>query len=120
MIKMASDLQREFLTSLATSRPEDHQLQEDLVKIYEDVEEEETEDDLSLRVAAEERVMLVVQQHGERVGHGDLLTFQNFRQAVLWRVSCTRAVDRLDYLGVFRMQIFHLATHVFYCISISA
>ena len=36
--------------------------------------------------------------------------FQKFRQAVLWRVSCHRAVDRLEYLGIFRMQLFHLAT----------
>ena len=34
--------------------------------------------------------------------------FQKFRQAVLWRVSCHRAVDRLEYLGIFRMQLFHL------------
>ena len=71
MIKMAFDLQRETLDSLASSRPSNQQFAADLKKIYEDVDDEETEDELRLRVAAEERVMLVVQEHGERIGHGD-------------------------------------------------
>ena len=71
MIKMAFDLQRETLDSLVSSRPGDLQFAEDLNKIYEDVDEEETEEERRLRVAAEDRVMLVVQEHGERIGHGD-------------------------------------------------
>ena len=71
MIKMAWDLQRESLEAIATSRPEDVQFAEDLKRIYDDVDEEETEEDEMSRVAAEERVMCVVQEHGERIGHGD-------------------------------------------------
>ena len=67
MIKMAFDLQRETLDSLVSSRPGDLQFAEDLNKIYEDVDEEETEEERRLRVAAEDRVMLVVQEHGERI-----------------------------------------------------
>ena len=108
MIKMASDLQRETLENLAASRPGDLQYAEDLKRIYQDVEKEESLEDLNLREAAEERVFEVLQAHGERIGHGDLLTFANFRQAVLWSAGCQRAVDRLDFLGIFRMQLFHL------------
>lgn len=74
MIKMAFDLQRETLDSLVSSRPGDLQFAEDLNKIYEEVEEQETEENESLRLAAESRVMRVVQEHGEKIGHGDLLT----------------------------------------------
>ena len=40
--------------------------------------------------------------------HGDLLTFQKMRQARLLRVSSVSAVDRLDFLGLFRLGLFHL------------
>ena len=105
---MASDLQQETLHNLAASRPGDLQFAEDLKIIYQDLEKEESVEDRSLREAAEERVFNVLQAHGERIGHGDLMTFSNFRQAVLWSIGCERAVDRLDYLGIFRMQLFHL------------
>ena len=29
-------------------------------------------------------------------------------QAHLLRASCVRAIDRLDFMGVFRIQLFHL------------
>ena len=36
------------------------------------------------------------------------LTFQKMNQARLLRASCVRAIDRLDFMGIFRVQLFHL------------
>ena len=82
MIMMALDLQKEMLDSLAASRPHDLQFAADLNKIYEEVEKEETEENESLRLAAERRVMRVVQEHGERIGHGDLLTSMGLNKKI--------------------------------------
>ena len=60
------------------------------------------------REAAEHRVKLVVLQHGELIGHGDLMTFQKVRQALMAQADEVRALDRLDFIGIFRLQIFHL------------
>ena len=50
------------------------------------------------------------------------LTFQKMNQVRLLRASCVRAIDRLDYLGIFRVQLFHLemskcATDIFAAMS---
>ena len=39
---------------------------------------------------------------------GDLLTFQKMRQASLAKVSSVSAVGRLEFLGPFRLGLFHL------------
>ena len=42
--------------------------------------------------------------------HGDLLTFLKMRHACLSRVSSVTAVGRLEFLGPFRLGLFHLVT----------
>ena len=37
-----------------------------------------------------------------------MLTFQKVNQADLLQASCVRAIDRNDFAGVFRLQLFHL------------
>ena len=94
MIELASDLQKELLETIAKQRPEDLQYAEDLKIVYEELEERESEDALRRRTSAEERVRKVVLEMGERVTHGDLLTFQKFNQARALRSNSLRAVDR--------------------------
>ena len=107
-IQMAVELQREFLDLIKKQQPNNLQFAKDLEHIYRAVVEEEEQEDKSNREQAEFRVQLVCKLHGENIMHGDLLTFQKFRQAELMRVSSVRAVDRLEYIGIFRMQLFHL------------
>ena len=90
---MALDLQKEMLDSLAASRPHDLQFAADLNKIYEEVEEEETEENESQRLSAERRVMRVVQKHGERIGHGDLLTSTGLNKRTSFYQRCWQYFD---------------------------
>ena len=94
MIAMACDLQREKLLTIKMQRPQDLQYAEDLEIVYEEINGEETEDAVRRRTCAEGRVRQVVYEMGERITHGDLLTFQKFGQARLLRASSVRAVDR--------------------------
>ena len=77
-----------------TASPGGPPLSEDLKIVYEEVEEMESEVALGRRTSAEERVRQVVLDMGERVTHGDLLTFQKFNQARALRSNSLRAVDR--------------------------
>ena len=64
------------------------------------VEVEESEAALERRTAAEERVRQVLYASGERITHGDLLTFQKLGQARALRAGGVRAVDRLSELRI--------------------
>ena len=105
MIAMAYDLQREKLATIKMQRPDDLQYAEDLETVYEEINGEETEDARRRRTCAEERVRQVVFEMGERITHGDLLTFQKFGQARLLRASSVRAVDRLAMFIVIRCPL---------------
>ena len=108
MIEMFLDIQREILDRILEQNPNDQQYLADLHLIRQDIVEEETVEAKALRLAAEGRVLDVVLRHGEDVGHGDLLTFEKVRQAILMQATFTRAIDRLEYIGPFRLQLFHL------------
>ena len=108
MIAMAEELQLSKLNLLAEIYPENIQYAQDLQTIQVEVTPEESPDEKQKREEAEQRVMLVLLQHGELIGHGDLMTFQKMNQAVMMRVDEVRALDRLDYLGIFRLQLFHM------------
>ena len=114
MVQLVVNLQDEFLSQLETQQPNNVQLHEDLLLIRQPVPGNETPEDKALRISAEQRVMCVVKEHGERISHGDLLTFQKFRQAMLLRVSSVSAVGRLEYLGTFRLGLFHLVGFCYY------
>ena len=100
MIAMAYDLQKEKLDAIKRQRPEDAQYSEDLKIVYEEVETEESQAALERRTAAEERVRQVLYASGERITHGDLLTFQKLGQARALRAGGVRAVDRLSELRI--------------------
>ena len=117
MVQLAVNLQDEFLNQLEKQQPNNVQLHEDLLLIRRPVPGNETPEDKALRILAEQRVMCAVKEHGEKISHGDLLTFQKFRQARLLRASSVSAVARLEYLGVFRLGLFHLVGSCVHYIS---
>ena len=89
--------------------------------VYEEVEDTESDDAKRRRTAAEKRVMKVVLYMGERVTHGDLLTFQKFNQARALRSNSVRAVDRsaialeIRYLKQKTFTLLHpCKNHVFF------
>ena len=71
MIAMGLELQLDKLNLLTQIFPQNQQYAQDLKDIQIEVTSEETEEEKQRREAAEQRVMLVVLQHGELVGHGD-------------------------------------------------
>ena len=85
MVALCDDLQRDFLDQLLAQHPEDVEFARDLEHIRKKVggPAEETAAQKELRLQAEQRVKLVVQDRGERITHGDLLS--------LWcENGCTR------------------------------
>ena len=108
MIAMAMELQMERLRLLLQIYPDNVQLSEDFDRIQLEITGEEAPDEKVEREAAEQRVKHVLLQHGELISHGDLLTFQRVRQAIMMQADEVRALDRLDFIGLFRLQIFHL------------
>ena len=112
MIELASDLQKELLETIARQRPEDLEYAEDLNIVYEELEERESEAALRRRTSAEKRVRKVVLEMGERVTHGDLLTFQKFNQARALRSNSFRAVDRSAILSLLHYLKHKLCTAV--------
>ena len=107
MVSLCEDLQNEFLDLLQSHNPDSEEFKEDLLHIRREVPANETPGAKEQRLEAEQRVKLVVLQHGERIGHGDLLTYQKINTAKLMRSQSVRAIDRLEYLGLFRLQLFH-------------
>ena len=109
MIAMAKELQLAKLKLLLHVYPENGQYAQDLEEIQVEVLAGfETPAQKQRRKEAEDRVKMVLIQHGEPVGHGDLMTFQKMNQAVMMCTNEVTAIDRLDFLGIFRLQIFHL------------
>ena len=72
-VDMNVHLQAKFLDDIGRKRPDDAQYLADLEQIRREVPEDETESAKSEREAAERRVLLVTMDHGELIGHGDLL-----------------------------------------------
>ena len=108
MILLAKELQLAKLNLLLQIYSENSQYAKDLQHIQVELTSDETPEEKLEREAAEHRVKLVLLQHGEQVGHGDLMTFQKIRQAFQMMAGEDRAIDRLDFLGIFRLQLFHL------------
>ena len=105
---MLHEMQLDKLELLRRQRPADQQYAKDLIEIQKEVPGDESDEAKEVRVAAEERVKAVVMEAGERVYHGDLLTFQKLTSAKLMGAPCVRALDRFEFLGLCRIQLFHL------------
>ena len=71
---MCLELQLAQLTLMQQIYPDNEQFAQDLRDIQMEVTPQETDEEKQKREEAEQRVMLVVLQHGELVGHGDLMT----------------------------------------------
>lgn len=68
---MCLELQMDKLNLLQQVFPQNDQYAQDLRDIQIEATSEDTEEEKQRREAAEQRVMLVVLQHGELIGHGD-------------------------------------------------
>ena len=112
MVQLAVNLQKEFLLQLQKQQPNNIQLHEDIALICRPVPGNESPEEKQVRISAEQRVKCVVQEHGERIFHGDLLSFQKMRTAKNLRMCSVSAVARLEYLGICRLGLFHLV-HTF-------
>ena len=112
MHDMLHELQLGKLDLLMAQRPEDHQFANDVALVKQEVPADETHEARETRVEAENRVKAVVMEAGERVFHGDLLTFQKLTAARLVGAPCVRALDRFEFLGPCRMQLFHLVMNM--------
>ena len=64
--------------------------------------------DKSARIEAEQRVKREVAKAGEMINHGDLLTEVRFEACKRLRRMCVSAVERFDFLRVFKPGTFHL------------
>ena len=76
MVDLCVDLQDQMLDMLEEQNPENEEFSLDLKHIRTAVPPNEEQQAKVDREQAEHRVKLFVLQHGERIGHGDLLTFQ--------------------------------------------
>ena len=76
MVELVVDLQDEMLDMLEEQHPDCKDFSNDLKHIRLPVPPNESPEAKESRVQAEHRVKLFVDQKGERIGHGDLLTFQ--------------------------------------------
>ena len=112
MHDMLHELLLSKLDLLQRQRSNDLQFAADLVEVKKDVPEDETPEAREVRVLAENRVKEVVMAAGERVFHGDLLTFQKLTAARLVGAPCVRALDRFEFLGPCRLQLFHLVMNM--------
>ena len=65
-------------------------------------------DNRSRQLAAERRVKSAVTLAGEMICHGDLLTEVRFDSCKRLRRMCVSAVERFDFMRVFRLGTFHL------------
>ena len=76
MVELMVDLQDEMLNMLEEQHPDCQDFSTDLKHIRQPVPPKESPEAKLSREQAEHRVKLFVEQKGERIGHGDLLTFQ--------------------------------------------
>ena len=104
MIKIMETLQWQYLNLVGEQCKDKDQFRRDLQSIYSvDIEE-------SIRLDAEERVKQLVIEKGELVlvCHGDLLTEVRFESCKRLRRMCITAVERFDFMRIFRLGTFHL------------
>ena len=101
-IKLLIKIQRQFLQAVAKSRGDDPGFYH-LLQLLEapDVGDEE-------RGEAEEKVKNAVEDFGEWIGHGDLLTVKMIQEGRSLMVGSATAFGRLEFLGPFRLQLLHM------------
>ena len=103
MIKIMELLQWQYLNLVGEQCADKETFKKDLKAIYSSIDI-----DKSVRIEAEERVKKVVAIAGEMICHGDLLTEVRFEACKRLRRMCVTAVERFDFLRIFRLGTFHL------------
>ena len=102
MIKIMDLLQWQYLQLVGEQCEDKEQYKKDLKLIY------SFDADKSAKLKAEKRVKAAVTLAGEMICHGDLLTEVRFESCKRLRRMCVSAVERFDFLRVFRLGTFHL------------
>ena len=102
MCDMLDQVQLDYLHLIAELLPNKTAYLDDL-KLIQDSDCETSE-----RESAEERVAGFCLDAGEYIGHGDLLTFERFFLAKRSRKGSSTALERLEYIHYFRVELFHL------------
>ena len=102
MIKIMEVLQWQYLNLVGEQCDDKELYKKDLQSIY------SVDLDKSARIEAEQRVKREVAKAGEMINHGDLLTEVRFEACKRLRRMCVSAVERFDFLRVFRLGTFHL------------
>ena len=103
MILIMENLQRLYLNLVAEQSNDKEAYLKDLKLIYSvDLEK-------GVREAAEKRIKEEVKKAGELICHGDLLTDVRFETCKRLRRMAVTAVERFDFLKIFRLGTFHLA-----------
>ena len=102
MIKLLIRIQRQFLNSVAKTQQHDPNFAKILMLL------EDPNADLEEREKAEAHVKKVVQQYGEWIGGGDLLTVKMVQEARMLMAGSATAFGRLEFLGPFRLQLLHM------------
>ena len=105
--------QWDFLTSVAESLKDEEKKNylKDLatIKHASDMVDMETEEEVVKREKAESRVLEAVAVYGEWIGWGDALTFKMFwHGAKSLCQGAVTALERLDFLSLFRIGFLHL------------
>ena len=102
MIKIMETLQWKFLSLVGEQAKDRESYFADLTSIY------SVELDKDIREESEERIKEQVKVAGELILHGDLLTDVRFETCKRMRRMAVTAVERFDYLKIFRLGTFHL------------
>ena len=102
MIKIMDLLQWQQLKIVGQQVEDKDAYERDLKVIYSSNAEQ------SVRIEAEQRIMKAVIAAGEPICHGDLLTEVRFESCKRLKRMCVSAVERFDFLRIFRLGTFHL------------
>ena len=102
MFKIMKSLQMKKLEHLAEQAPDKELFMQDLSLIT------SLESDPENRVAAEERIKAVEKKAGVLICHGDQLTKERFETCKRLAQSGVSAVERFEFMPVFRIGMFHL------------
>ena len=102
MIKIMEILQWQYLNLVGEQVGDKSRYKHDLKKMYNSDEEK------TAREQAEDRVKEDVKKAGVMICHGDLLTDVRFEACKRLRRMCVSAVERFDFMNIFRLGTFHL------------
>ena len=102
MCQMLDQVQLDYLTLIAELLPDKESYLNDLTLL------QSPDCNVAERDEAEKRVHQNCLQAGEYVGHGDLLTFERFYLAKRSRKASSTALERLEFIQYFRVELFHM------------